>query len=43
MYKRQADGFVAGLDEIFLVGGLLALAGALATALVLRPDDFRTA
>ena len=34
---------MAGLDVIFLVGGLLALAGAVATALVLRPGDFRTA
>jgi EmrB/QacA subfamily drug resistance transporter len=39
---RLADGgFVAGLNEIFLVAGLLALAGAVATALVLRPGDFR--
>jgi predicted MFS family arabinose efflux permease len=41
--RVASDGFVAGLDEIFLVGGLLALAGAVATVLVLRPDDFRTA
>ena len=41
--RVASDGFVAGLDEIFLVGGLLALAAALATVLVLRPDDFRTA
>lgn len=38
--RAAADGFVAGLDEIFLVGGLLALGGAVATALVLRRDDF---
>jgi EmrB/QacA subfamily drug resistance transporter len=38
---RLADGgFVAGLNEIFLVSGLLALAGAVTTMLVLRPGDF---
>jgi EmrB/QacA subfamily drug resistance transporter len=41
--RAASDGFVAGLDEIFLVGGLLALAGAVATVLVLRPGDFRSA
>jgi EmrB/QacA subfamily drug resistance transporter len=41
--RVASHGFVAGLDEIFLLGGLLALAGALATVLVLRPGDFRTA
>jgi EmrB/QacA subfamily drug resistance transporter len=40
-HRLAADGFVAGLNEIFLVAGLLALAGAALTALVLRAGDFR--
>ncbi len=39
-HRLADDGFVAGLNEIFLVAGLLALAGAILTALILRPGDF---
>lgn len=39
-HRLAADGFVAGLNEIFLVAGWVALAGALVTAVVLRPGDF---
>ncbi len=39
-HRLAADGFVAGLNEIFLVAGLTALAGAIVTAIVLRPGDF---
>ena len=42
-HRLADDGFVAGLNEIFLVAGVLALAGAVLTALVLRPGDFRGA
>jgi EmrB/QacA subfamily drug resistance transporter len=40
-HRLATDGFVAGLNSIFLVAGLLSLAGAVLTALVLRPTDFR--
>ena len=40
-HRVADDGFVAGLNSIFLVAGLLALAGAALTALILRPGDFR--
>ena len=42
-HRLAAEGFVAGLNEIFVVAGVVALAGAVATVLVLRPDDFRQA
>ncbi|HYI99908.1 MAG TPA: DHA2 family efflux MFS transporter permease subunit [Thermoleophilaceae bacterium] len=42
-HRLADDGFVAGLNSIFLVAGLLALAGAVLTALILRPGDFRQA
>lgn len=42
-HRLATDGFVAGLNSIFLVAGLLALAGAALTALILRPGDFRQA
>jgi EmrB/QacA subfamily drug resistance transporter len=38
--RLAADGFVAGLNEIFVVAGVVALAGAAVTAVVLKPDDF---
>jgi EmrB/QacA subfamily drug resistance transporter len=40
-HRLLEEGFVARLNEIFLVAGLLALAGAVLTVLVLRPGDFR--
>jgi len=42
-HRLATDGFVAGLNEIFLVAGLLALAGAVLTLLLLRAGDFRQA
>jgi EmrB/QacA subfamily drug resistance transporter len=39
-HRLAIDGFAAGLNQIFLVAGLLALAGAAATVLLLRADDF---
>ena len=41
-HRLAAEGFVAGLNEILAVAGVVALAGAVATAIVLRPGDFRT-
>ena len=42
-HRLAADGFVAGLNDILVVAGVVALAGAVATALLLRPGDFRAA
>jgi EmrB/QacA subfamily drug resistance transporter len=42
-HRLATDGFVAGLNAIFLVAGLLALAGAVLTLLLLRAGDFRHA
>jgi EmrB/QacA subfamily drug resistance transporter len=38
--KGAEQAFVAGLNHILLLAGLLALAGALAAALLVRPRDF---
>jgi EmrB/QacA subfamily drug resistance transporter len=42
-HRLALDGFVAGLDSVFLVAGLLALAGAVLALLLLRAGDFRQA
>jgi EmrB/QacA subfamily drug resistance transporter len=39
-HQLAVDGFVARLNEVFLVAGLLALVGAVATVLILRAGDF---
>ena len=39
-HRLAVDGFVAGLNRIFLVAGLLALAGAALTLVLLRAGDF---
>ena len=39
-HRVPRDGVEAGLNEIFLVAGIVALAGAALTAAVLRPGDF---
>ena len=36
------EGFFAGFNEILLIGGGLALAGAVAALLLVRPQDMRT-
>ncbi|HEX2070664.1 MAG TPA: MFS transporter [Thermoleophilaceae bacterium] len=41
-HRLASDGFVAGLDRIFLVAGVLALAGAAIAVVLLRADDFGT-
>jgi MFS family permease len=42
-HRLASDGFAAGLNEIFLVAGLLSLGGAALTLLLLRAGDFRAA
>jgi EmrB/QacA subfamily drug resistance transporter len=39
-HRLPIEGFTGALNEILLVAGLLALAGAVATAFVLRAGDF---
>jgi hypothetical protein len=36
------EGFFAGLNEILLIGGGLALAGAVAALILVRPQDMRS-
>ena len=36
------QAFVAGLNDLLLLGGLLGLAGALLCAVLIRPADFRS-
>ena len=36
------EGFFAGFNEILLIGGGLALAGAVAAVLLVRPQDMRS-
>jgi hypothetical protein len=36
------EGFLAGFNEILLIGGGLALAGAVAAVLLVRPQDMRS-
>ena len=36
------EGFFAGFNEILMIGGVLALAGAVAAVLLVRPQDMRT-
>ena len=36
------EGFFAGFNEILLIGGVLALAGAVAAVILVRPQDMRT-
>ena len=37
--QAARDGFFAGFNEILLIGGGLALAGAVAAVLLVRPED----
>ena len=41
--RMGEQAFVAGLNHLLLLAGLLALAGALLTALLIRPADFAAA
>ena len=36
------EGFFAGFNEILLIGGGLAIAGAVAAVLLVRPQDMRS-
>ena len=36
------EGFFAGFNEILLIGGVLALAGAVAAVILVRPQDMLT-
>ena len=36
------EGFFAGFNEILLIGGGLAFAGAVAALLLVRPQDMRS-
>ena len=40
-HRLPVEGFVARLNEVFLVSGVLALAGAVVTLLILRAGDFQ--